>query len=140
MIDRRFEQLSLLYPPLATRVLSVLTQAAARGIDVHPFETWRTWQRQAHLKATGKTAAGAWQSWHQYGLAVDLVGGGPRRWTWDGIDWDALGEIGKDAGLIWGGEFRNPDRPHFQWPTTVTMSEIQRAYMCGGVLHVWSLL
>ena len=31
-------------------------------------------------------------------------------------DYEELGLLGKKHGLVWGGGFRNPDRPHFQLP------------------------
>ena len=29
-------------------------------------------------------------------------------------DWEEIGEIGESCGLVWGGRWKNPDRPHFQ--------------------------
>jgi len=47
-----------------------------------PFESFRSPYRQEHLLASKTTKAGAWQSAHQYGLAVDFVPRMNGRWTW----------------------------------------------------------
>lgn len=46
------------------------------------FETFRHPMRQEHLFAANTTKARAWQSAHQYGLAVDFVPRLDGRWTW----------------------------------------------------------
>lgn len=59
-----------------------------------PFEGYRTPLRQEHLLNVEKTTkAGAWQSAHNYGLAVDFVPWDPetQKWSWDQAhDWDYL--------------------------------------------------
>ncbi len=56
------------------------------------FEGWRSPARQAFLYSQGRTGAGkivthaqAWESWHQYGLAVDFArySRADKAWTWD---------------------------------------------------------
>ena len=62
------------------------------------------------------TNARAWQSYHQYGVAFDCVplsGGKP---DWSNTEaYRALGEIGKQVGLEWGGTWKRfQEFPHFQ--------------------------
>ena len=71
----------------------------------------------------GKTVTNATgsqlQSWHQFGIAVDIVfcnKNGGFDWGSD-KDWDALGQAGKNDGLHWGGDWTKPDTPHFQATT-----------------------
>lgn len=54
---------------------------------------------------------------HHFGVATDIVfrteNNNP---TWNGsCDWDKLGQIGRDLGLYWGGDWKSfRDCPHFQ--------------------------
>jgi D-alanyl-D-alanine carboxypeptidase len=59
-------------------------------------------------------------SWHQYGLAVDLVfnnAKGQAAWP-DLGNWDRNGAVGKANGLRWGGDWTgdDDDPPHLQLP------------------------
>jgi hypothetical protein len=74
-----------------------------------PFETYRTPERQAQLKAQSKmvTAAGPWSSAHQFGLAVDFVPFVDGKWSWaDGHDYRflraAAERLGLKNGFSWG--------------------------------------
>lgn len=65
------------------------------------FETFRSPIRQDNVFARGASKARAWQSAHQYGLAVDLAILEPSgRWTWDITTPDIvrLGIIRKELG------------------------------------------
>lgn len=73
-----------------------------------PFESYRSPARQNELLSNGKgvTRAGAWQSAHQFGLAVDFVpfltrSGRRNGWDW-GHDnqWGVLAQLAKAEGLL----------------------------------------
>lgn len=73
-----------------------------------PFETYRTPERQNELLRNGQgvTRAGAWQSAHQFGLAVDFVpflmkSGSRNGWDW-GHDnqWGDMRAMAKAEGLL----------------------------------------
>lgn len=57
------------------------------------------------------------ESKHLKGLAIDIAPSkdGKTAW-WAAPDevWNVMGEIGKQCGLRWGGDFPWPDRPHFE--------------------------
>ena len=85
----------------------------------------RTAAQQAALYAQGRTAPGlivtaadgtaGTKSKHQSGTAADccfLVAGVP---TWDG-PWEEYGTAAEDEGLVWGGRWKKPDRPHVELP------------------------
>ncbi len=130
---------ALLFPPFAQRVAAGLEEARAAGLDVHLFEGWRSPARQSALYAAGRTKPGpkvtnsqAWESWHQYGLAVDVVFGGPGRWSWSG-DWPALRRIMSNVGLRalpW-------EQPHFEWPTTLKVGAALELTRAEGLLSLW---
>lgn len=72
-----------------------------------PFESYRTPMRQAELLGSGQgvTRAGAWQSAHQYGLAVDfvpfLMGRGRTGWNWDHSNqWSTMRDMAIKRGLL----------------------------------------
>lgn len=80
------------------------------------------------------TRAKAGSSWHEYRRAMDLVPidsaddadlSDPDLPIWDVPWWPGLGEIGKHLGFRWGGDWKNPDRPHFQWSKGVTLAEMR---------------
>lgn len=85
-----------------------------------PFEGFRTNERQEHLFRVEKsTKARAWQSAHNYGLAVDYVAlrdpsAVADTWDWSNHhDWATLKEIATAVGLLapigW-------DKPHICHP------------------------
>jgi len=98
------------------------------GIDLLVTCTFRDREEQATLYALGRTVPGkkvtnakAGQSMHNYGLAYDVV---PMRlgkpvWGTTGADlllWKKVGELGKEAGLEWAGEWVGfKEFPHFQF-------------------------
>ena len=36
--------------------------------------------------------------------------------TWQEIAYKAAGKVGKSVGLVWGGDWKSPDLPHFEMP------------------------
>lgn len=98
-------------------------------VQLSPFETYRSPERQSQLYQIGRTMPGKivtkakpWQSAHQFGLAVDFV---PRvrkltksasslAWDWDAAsdrDWSILASLAVECGLscpvVW-------DLPHVE--------------------------
>jgi hypothetical protein len=103
------------------------------------YETWRSPQRQRMLFEQEITKADAWQSWHQYGLALDFVFDNDT--TKKGIqgpykgDFYALGALGIREGLSWGGEWG--DLVHFQLTANLTIKEAADIYAELGILGLW---
>ncbi|HMV65327.1 MAG TPA: M15 family metallopeptidase [Myxococcota bacterium] len=98
------------------------------NVDMRVTDGFRSFQDQDDLYAQGRTRPGnrvtnarGGQSWHNYGVAVDatfLNDNGQPHWP-DGGDytqlWRRYGEVGGANGLTWGGDWRNPDRPHLEY-------------------------
>lgn len=87
------------------------------------FEGYRSPERQHELFTDGRstTKADAWQSAHQYGLAVDFAGRvnglNGEVWSWNPqIDWAHLRmralEVGLDVPLDW--DKGHVEHPHFK--------------------------
>jgi hypothetical protein len=107
---QRVSDMSLLEDTTRTAVENIIRDAAAMGITVVAFETYRSQPRQAALFAEGVTQLKT-VGVHHYGLACDIVrvvGGEP---TWKG-DYTFLGHLAHAYGLIWGGDWGRPDLPH----------------------------
>lgn len=57
------------------------------------------------------------ESKHKDGNAFDIVPIKDGTAWWDAPDtiWEQIGKIGESLGLIWGGRWPKPDRPHFEY-------------------------
>ncbi|MEZ5833796.1 MAG: M15 family metallopeptidase [Dongiaceae bacterium] len=106
----RVSDINLLEPKMRDLVQQIVADAAAAGQQLMVFETYRSPARQEELfrrKATKLRKVGV----HHYGLACDIVkdiAGDP---SWKG-SFDFLGRLAKRHGLIWGGDWGEPDKPH----------------------------
>jgi len=103
---------SLLDQEFRQRLLVVFQLLKERhGYEAVLLEGFRSPDRQAALKAKGSavTQAGAFESYHQYGLAADVafVRGGriviSERDPWVMKGYELYGEVAVAAGLTWGG-------------------------------------
>ena len=134
MISSR--QLSDLEPDACVAASCALEDCKVAGLDVLVTCTYRDFEEQETLYASGRTVDGPWRtnargghSWHNWRLALDLV---PRRegvLVWDrtrpeNLDlWKRIAEIFKGYGFEWGGDWvKSPDFPHFQRPDGRTIA------------------
>lgn len=134
------ERIELLHPKLRDEVKEIYAKicAALKGRAICRFAyTYRSFAEQAQLFAQGRTAPGkivtkarAGRSYHNYGLAIDIVlivdtngDGTYDTASWqtnvdfdkDGIaDWQEVVTIFKEYGWEWGGDWKFSDTPHFQ--------------------------
>lgn len=118
-------------PPLAieTEVRDLMEACDAAGLPVHVFEGWRTPARQLELgqRRPVVTRARPWQSFHQYGAAVDLVFrlevAGRETWVWPKASdprWAQVHELAKARALVG----IKGERPHLQ-AAGVTLAQIR---------------
>lgn len=140
--------LGLLAPFFRERVERVLLDLAG-GLPEWPFETLRTPERQAYLHGFGRTyddgrgivtnAATCWRTWHGYGLAIDIVEKSANPWDAPEGFWLALGQRGEVNGLVWGGRWTHPDRPHLQWAGCPVSPTLEDAVLAQehGIEAVW---
>ncbi|MGH3053360.1 MAG: M15 family metallopeptidase [Gaiellaceae bacterium] len=117
--------LSTLQPAVQPIFKSFLDACEAAGIPCQVAQGTRTFDQQQVVYDQGRTTAGPvvtkakpGDSYHQYGLAVDVV---PTayinlpNWNPSGPLWARIGAIGEGLGLTWGGRFSSPDEPHFEF-------------------------
>lgn len=128
------KRIQLLHPKLrqeADKIYSEITTALTGRAICRFAYTLRTFKEQQDLYAKGRTTAGpkvtnapAGKSYHNYGLAVDIVliiDSKVASWDTktdfdkDGkSEWQEIVTIFKKYGWDWGGEWKFVDAPHFQ--------------------------
>lgn len=130
----------LIYPLLNVKVERALKAAAEKGYPLAIFEGYRSPQRQTQLYSQGRTAPGqivtwtkAWESYHQYGLAVDVVGFDGHVWNWD-IDYPSIASFFTAEGLIWLGP---KDKPHFQMDLGLPILIVRQMCIEYGLQRLW---
>jgi peptidoglycan L-alanyl-D-glutamate endopeptidase CwlK len=140
--------LALLAPAFRRVVEQAIEDCQARGLDAYVYEAYRSAELQALYYARGRTivpptkpvtyAATNLQSWHGYGLAVDVIS---RSKLWNQPDawFAAVAESFARFGCRWGGEWKQRDLPHFQWGRCQpSPSETARVLIAAGSLQaVW---
>lgn len=149
------ERIQLMHPVLREDTLKAyyqMCEALTGKATVRFAYTLRTFAEQDALYQIGRTKlydnngrrlgkvtnARAGQSFHNYGLAFDIVLLTGKSASWDTVkDFDSDGEadlmecvnIAKKAGFSWGGDFRNfPDRPHFENSLGYTINDLYRMH------------
>lgn len=142
--------LTLLAPNFSQAIIAALAECQAKGLDAIVYEAYRSQQLQALYYARGRTiippprtvtnAPTNLQSWHGYGLAVDVV---HRTKYWEpqgGEAWfKKVAAIFKKHDCSWGGDWKHPDTPHFQWRSCKPSpsDEARRLMLTQGVEAVW---
>ena len=118
--------LELLHPEARAAADKLVSACAAKRLGIAITDTLRTTAEQDALYAQGRTAPGnivtsargsEFRSLHQWGVAFDFCRKEQGRAAFDNSDgfFDKVGAVGKAlGGLSWGGDWKSPDRPHFQ--------------------------
>ena len=157
--QKTLERIQLLHPKLRDEALTMYDEivAALTGTAACRFAyTLRTFAEQDGLFAQGRTKPGAivtkakgGQSYHNYGLAIDIVllvdkdkNGTFETASWDlktdfdgdgKSDWQEIVAIFKRYGYEWGGDWKFVDAPHFQKTLGKSISELQSLHKAGKV-------
>jgi peptidoglycan L-alanyl-D-glutamate endopeptidase CwlK len=144
----RTNRIELLAPRFRAAVEAAIAECRANQLDAVVYETYRSAALQATYYARGRTvkppatpvtnAMSNLYSWHGYGLAVDVI---HRTRTWDAGDtwFRAVADVFKRHGCKWGGDWKSPDLPHFQWGLCKpSPSDVARELIrTRGVESVW---
>jgi len=111
------------------RLLTIFHLMAQKGYPMALLEGYRSPERQTYLASLGAnvTNAGAYQSFHQYGLAADsaflrggkLVISEKDPWAMEG--YRLYGELAESVGLVWGGRWKMMDFGHVELRKPGTM-------------------
>lgn len=131
--------LRLLHPLVRQKALAVSSRLEEEGLNFGLFETFRDPLRQVIKYGQGRIYPGKVVTrvpigYHCFGLAVDFVlcdpvtkrFSGEYSWKMEGNEdkWTRLGEISKEAGFFWGGDWTNPDYPHMQLTDGISINNI----------------
>lgn len=162
-------RLARVNPELANRVRAMAADLRAQGINVMVTSGLRTFAEQRALYAQGReslstvnalrrdagmapisasanrstvTNARPGSSFHNYGLAVDVVplgANGQPNWGASNATWEAIGRAGERYGMEWGGRWTSiVDKPHFQLDGNRSASSYLDLYNRGGLQAVWN--
>jgi LysM repeat protein len=146
------ERLRPLHPIVATRGRSMIDLAAHAGLGLLVTQGLRTSEEQDALYAKGRTVppigkkfvvtnARGGQSWHNFGLAFDIVvldALGKNDWDVSHPGWAQAAELGKSVGLEWGGDWKGfKDMPHFQYTGGLTLVDC-RGLAPSGLPALWA--
>jgi phage tail protein X len=144
------DRLGTLHPIVAVRGHSMLELCAHAGLSLLVTQALRTWEEQNALYAQGRTAPGpivtnakGGESYHNFGLAFDIVvldSIGKADWDTAHPGWAQAAQLGKSAGLEWGGDWTTfKDLPHFQYTGGLKIADCRALYANqGGVASVWA--
>ncbi len=120
--------LEALHPYFRDKIITLINDCKAQGIQLAVVESYRTHAKQNEYKTMGKkyTRSGGGKSKHQYGLAVDLVPMVDSVAIWDNKAlWTRVGVTGEKLGLRWGGRWKKPYDPgHFEWTGGITTKDL----------------
>ena len=122
------KRIQKLHPKIRQMVINFINDAQDRGYKLRVTSGLRTFEEQQALYAKGRptgnkvTNARPGTSFHNYGLAIDVVEIGPTKGMngfkkgYEKSRWDDIGKIGKEHGFFWGGDFKSlSDKPHFEF-------------------------
>lgn len=131
-----------LAPFFREKLLLAMKECKDRGFNVEIFEGWRSPDRQDWLWEQGRvrpgkiiTGAKAWQSWHQYGLAVDMVAKVKGRWDWS-IDYDPIIAIMKAHGF----ENLSFEKVHFEITGGLNHRDAKKIHDKKGIVGLWQMV
>ena len=106
----RISDPKLLEPDTRALVQAIIADAAANGLKLMIFETYRSQARQTELFNQGATKLKQ-VGVHHYGLACDIVKDINGQPSWKG-DFSLLGQLARHHNLIWGGDWGTPGSHH----------------------------
>lgn len=145
-MTQRHSSTNLLYPPFRDEILKGIAKANQAGVPLAVFESYRSSERQDALYAQGRTTPGkivtnakGGDSWHQYGLAIDVALFDDGEWSWN-FDPKRVSQFFESPLLKWGGTFKRPDGPHYEWSKKMSLSEAKAHSQAAGILYLWTKL
>jgi len=137
------DRLKQLHPQIRASVIAFINELDNKhGIKVRITGDghFRSFEEQDAIYAKGRTAPGkivtwakAGQSYHNYGLAIDIVEISGSKALWTNPNWELIGTVGEKHGFEWGGRWtgNKTDRPHFQKTFGHSTSELLARHKAG---------
>lgn len=135
-------RIQTLHPDVRAQAAAFVNEVEAQlGVRVRVTSGLRTFAEQNALYEQGRTTPGnivtnarGGRSNHNYGLALDVVPiNAQGQAVWNSPHWDAIGQLGKQMGFEWGGDFRSiVDKPHFQMTFGNSTTQLLNLYNSGN--------
>jgi len=149
---KTMERIAMMHPKLRDEVYDIYDEINERltGKAFCRFtHTLRTFAEQRELFAQGRTKAGRIVtqaregfSYHNYGMAIDIVIIDGKNASWDikkdydgdgKSDWMEVVQVFKEFGWEWGGNWKFKDAPHFQKTLGYSVRNLYNLYISGKV-------
>lgn len=127
-------RIQTLHPKIREMATAFILDAQSQGIKLRVTSALRTFAEQRELYNQGRSTPGRkvtnatpGRSWHNYGLALDVVEIKEGAVLWDNPNWPRIGQIGKKHGFEWGGDWTSfQDKPHFEYSPFSTSEALRR--------------
>lgn len=146
------KRISSLHPLVIGKAKEFIIRAEKElGIKLRVVSAFRSWAEQTALynrpfdgkdndhdgkidEANEKvTNAKAGSSYHNFGLAIDVVEIKNGKALWNNPNWSKIAKLGKSIGFEWGGDWRSfKDKPHFQFTFSKTLAQLRDLYRSGN--------
>ena len=96
-----------------------LTECKKNGLPVLITETYRSQARQNYLYEQGRTRPGKVVTWtrnsrHTGRMAWDICKNVKGHEYSDALFFKKCGAVARKLGITWGGDWKTPDKPHFE--------------------------
>jgi len=145
------QRISTLHPLVIGKAKEFIIRAEKElGIKLRVVSALRSWAQQTALfnqpfdgkdnDRDGKideadekvTNAKAGSSYHNFGLALDVVEIKNGKALWTNPNWSKIAALGKSIGFEWGGDWKSfKDKPHFQYTFGKTLAQLRDLYQSG---------
>jgi len=133
-------RIKTLHPLVRDRFMEFIVRAEKElNKKLRVTSALRTIKMQNKLYAQGRTKPGkivtnakGGKSYHNFGLAIDVVEIKNGKALWNNPEWDKIAELGKSLGLEWGGDWVSiKDKPHFQFSFGKSTKKLYSLYKSG---------
>lgn len=142
---------SQICPKLLSLCEQLVINCEKRGYTFFAISGFRSAEEQSKLYAQGRSTAGkivtnakAFQSLHNFGLAIDFCHDLNHNKTdglqpsWDMKAYEVLGEEARKLGLVTGLDFKSfREGPHIQLKTDKSLLQLKELFDKGGLSEVW---
>lgn len=137
-----------LHPAIRLQVINFIVEVQEIYPDIRIANGYRSIEEQNEIYNKGRngsegaivTNAKGGSSYHNYGLAIDIVRIVDNEINYD-INWDEIVAIGDKYGFEWGGNWTSiVDKPHFQITFGYEIKELRSLYEGGKVKDGYVIL
>lgn len=124
-------KLNYIHPILARKARDVMGLALKEGYKLVVTQGLRTFdeQHKLFLQRPKVTNADAGESYHNYGVAVDLAFVVDGKLSWEERLYKNIGRWANQIGLTWGGNWKFVDYPHVQLANMPSVRKMKVTYL-----------